>query len=248
MTPKRKLVLKISLILLIVILAYYLNSRGLFKKGLIWIENFKPWSPLIFITGHILACVFLVPSFFFTFSAGVLFGLRPGFVYSLTGLVMGSLAAFLIGRFIARGWVLSLFSKSKRFRMLDEMVRRKGWKIVLLGRLSPIFPFTVGNYAFGLTKLSARKYFVATFIGTIPSTFVYVYLGVLTGSLAGLANGNHAYGPPEWLLFLIGILATVAVSLYLRRITKLALAESIRSEIPPIPEEAKEWSAYATVD
>jgi uncharacterized membrane protein YdjX (TVP38/TMEM64 family) len=114
-----------------------------------------------------------------------------------------------------------------RFKAIDEAVGREGWKIVGLTRLSPIFPFNLLNYAYGITKVSLRDYFFASWIGMIPGTVMYVYIGSVAGNLATLESGQGSTSSVEWILRIVGLLATVAVTLYVTRVAKKALAERV---------------------
>ena len=117
-----------------------------------------------------------------------------------------------------------------RFKAIDEAVGREGWKIVGLTRLSPIFPFNLLNYAFGLTRVSLKEYFFASWIGMMPGTVMYVYIGSLAGSLATLgADSGRARTTTEWALYVVGLLATVAVTVYVTKIAKKALSEKIET-------------------
>jgi len=80
---------------------------------------------------------------------------------------------------------------------VDEAVAREGWKIVALTRLSPVFPFNLLNYAFGLTNVRVRDYVVASWAGTLPGTILYVYLGSLAGDLTRVATGGAERTPAD---------------------------------------------------
>ncbi|HXV27476.1 MAG TPA: TVP38/TMEM64 family protein [bacterium] len=215
--------LRILVGLLILAAAYYLNRYGLLRKSLEEIDALGHWAPFLFIFLYVLTCLFFVPSIVFTFAGGMFFGLSRGFLLSLTGAGIGAVSAFLIGRYLARDWILKRFGKSQKFLKLNQMVRHKGWKIVVLARLSPIFPFFIGNYLFGLTSLSAKNYLAASVIGTVPSTAVYVYLGTLSRDLSLIGSGGRSRTPAEWGLFLVGMMATILLTLYFRRLARKAL-------------------------
>lgn len=223
-----RLAFRLLVILSVLAGAYYLNHQGLLKRLLEWVEGFGPWSPVLFMALCIPAPVFFVPSVVFAFAAGILFALSRGILFSLIGTAMGSVGAFLIGRYLAKDWIKKRISKDRRFQLLQEMTRRKGWKIVALARLSPIFPFLIGNYAFGVTPISAKSYFAASLLGSIPSTAVYVYLGTLSRDLTFLGDETRARTPAEWLLFLGGLAATVILALYLNRVAQAAVSETLK--------------------
>src|SRR3970282_2304950 len=108
---------------------------------------------------------------------------------------------------LAGDWVARKIEGNPRFKAIDEAVAHEGWKILGLTRLSPVFPFNLLNYAFGLTRVSLRDYFFASWIGMMPGTVMYVYVGSLPGALATLGAGSRARTPAEWTLYLVGLLA-----------------------------------------
>jgi len=98
-----------------------------------------------------------------------------------------------------------------------------------LTRLSPIFPFNLLNYAFGLTKVSLKHYFFASWLGMIPGTIMYVYIGSVAGDLATLGAGGRTRTTGEWVLYAAGLLATMVVTVFVTRLARRALAERIAS-------------------
>ena len=160
---------------------------------------------MAFIVLYILATVLFLPGSILTLGAGLLFGLVLGFVYVSIASTLGATAAFLTGRYLARDWVARKIEGNTTFRAIDDAVAEGGWRIVGLTRLSPIFPFNMLNYAFGLTQVSLRDYFFASWIGMMPGTVMYVYLGSLAGSLAALGSGARARTPGEWTLYAVGL-------------------------------------------
>jgi uncharacterized membrane protein YdjX (TVP38/TMEM64 family) len=117
------------------------------------------------------------------------------------------------------------------FSTIDDAVADGGWKMVGLIRLSPLFPFNVLNYAFGLTKVSLRDYVLASWLGMLPGTVMYVYLGSLAGNLATLgAKTDHTKTPGQWVMYGVSFVATILVTVYITKIAKKALAARIRTE------------------
>ena len=94
-----------------------------------------------------------------------------------------------------------------------------------LTRLSPVFPFNLLNYAFGLTQVRVRDYVIASWAGTLPGTILYVYLGSLAGDLTRVATGGAKRSPAQWLLYAVGLLATIAVAIYVTRVSNRALKQ-----------------------
>ena len=116
---------------------------------------------------------------------------------------------------------------NKKFNAIDNAVGKEGIKIVLLTRLSPVFPFNLLNYAFGLTKIDFWKYALASWIGMLPGTVMYVYFGASLRSLADITTGEVETGTAGQVALWIGLLATVTVTVFATYIAKKALKEAV---------------------
>src|SRR5262249_48812726 len=136
----------------------YFHVQELLKQALDWIKSLGLWGPILFIGLYVLACVFLVPGSVLTLGRGAIFRRGYGSIYVFIGATLGATAAFLVGRYFARGWVAKRIEGNATFNAIDKAVAREGWKIVGLTRLSPVFPFVLLNYAFGITQVSLRDY------------------------------------------------------------------------------------------
>ena len=205
----------------------FLPVREALEFSLAWIDRLGPWGPALFILFYAVAAVLFVPGSVLTLGAGALFGVLKGSICVSIASTLGATAAFLIGRHLARAWVARVIAGNERFVSLDNALAAQGWKIVGLVRLSPVFPFSLLNYAFGLTRVTLRDYVVASWIGMMPGTVMYVYLGSLAE--AGLRPRSHTSA--EWALYGIGLLATVGVTLAITRIAKQALATRMGNNI-----------------
>ena len=177
-----------------------------------WVEDLGPWGPLVIAVAYVPATVFLVPGSLITLGAGAMFGVVKGTIAISLGSTAGAAAAFWVGRTLARGWVEEKVAGNAKFQAIDQAVGEHGFKIVLLIRLSPLFPFTLLNYAFSLTKVRFRDYLVASWIGMFPGTVMYVYLGSLVRRVADLTSGKIEGGPAQQVLFFVGLVATVVVT------------------------------------
>ncbi|MEQ8849817.1 TVP38/TMEM64 family protein [Botrimarina sp.] len=194
-----------------------------------WVRGLGYWGPAVLIVAYVAATVLMAPGWVLTLGAGYAFGLVVGTATVSAGSVLGATAAFLIGRYAARGFVDSLADRHERFGAIDRAVERSGWKIVLLTRLSPAFPFNVLNYLYGATRVRLRDYVLASFVGMLPGTVMYVYLGTVAGNLTQLAAGDVEGGAARQALLWVGLAATVAVTVLVTRLARRALAE----ESPP---------------
>jgi len=194
------------------------------------IEHLGPWGAIAFIIIYNIATVLFIPGSLLTLGGGAIFGVFFGSIYVFIAATMGATFAFLIGRYLSRDWVAKKIADNPKFTNIDRAVATEGFKIVLLTRLSPLFPFNLLNYAFGITQVSLKDYILGS-IGMIPGTVMYVYIGSLAGNLAMLGTGNLPTNPQaeiaKWVIRMIGLIATVAVTIYLTRLAKKALEESV---------------------
>ena len=204
---------------------YYFDLPSHLKQVLDWISGLGPWGPIIFIALYIVVTVLFLPGSILTLGAGVVFGVVRGSIFVSIAATLGATSAFLVGRYLARDWVAKKIEGNEKFAAIDQAVAEEGWKIVGLTRLSPIFPFNLLNYAFSITKVSLRDFFFASWIGMMPGTVMYVYIGSLAGDLATLGAEGRTRTAGEWALYLVGLLATVAVTVYVTKVARRALEQ-----------------------
>jgi len=190
-----------------------------------WVNSLGVWGTVVFIAGYIVAAVAFVPGSVLTLAAGAIFGLTKGVVIVFIAAVLGSAAAFLVSRYVARGAIERRLAGNPRFAAIDRAVGTQGRKIVFLLRLSPVFPFNLLNYGLGLTRVSFADFIIAS-IGMLPGTFLYVYYGKLAGDVAALAGGSAVEkGTGYYVILLLGLVATVMVTALVTRIARRALAD-----------------------
>jgi uncharacterized membrane protein YdjX (TVP38/TMEM64 family) len=190
-----------------------------------WVQDLGFWGPAVFAVAYALACLF-VPASLLTLGAGFVFGVVTGTVVVSLASVTGASIAFWLGRTLARGWVENKVAGNPRFQAIDRAVAEKGFKIVLLTRLSPVFPFLMLNYAFGLTRVRFRDYFFASWVGMFPGTVLYVYLGSTAREFADIIAGNVQGGPWQKALYFVGLAVTVVVTVYVTRLARAALKQA----------------------
>lgn len=206
------------------------NPQELLRNALQWLESLGYVGGIAFIGIYIIATVAFLPGSILTLGSGVVFGVVLGSIYVFIGATIGAIAAFLVGRYLARGWIGKKIEGNQKFAAIDKAVAHEGFKIVLLTRLSPIFPFNLLNYAFGVTGVSLKDYAIAS-IGMLPGTVMYVYIGSLAGDLARIGSKNSPTDPTiQWIIRIVGFIATVAVTVYVTRIARKALDEKVVNE------------------
>ncbi len=210
--------------------AYFLPVIDWITAGIGWIQANRETAWIVFVLAYILATVLILPGSLLTLGAGFVFGLPAGVALVSAGSVTGAAAAFLIGRFLAREWVRRKISGIPKFRAVDEATYSRGFLIVLLIRLSPLFPFNLTNYGLGLTGVKFRDYFFASWIGMFPGTVLYVYIGTLAQTLADLTRGGVGTGTAGRALLIGGFVATLVLTLIVTRRATRALGRHLESE------------------
>jgi uncharacterized membrane protein YdjX (TVP38/TMEM64 family) len=203
------------------------NPQYLLKTALTWVESLGPVGAIAFILLYIIATVAFLPGSILTLGGGAVFGLIWGSLYVFIGANLGATAAFLAGRYLARNWVVKKIEGNSKFIAIDRAVGKEGLKIVLLTRLSPVFPFFLLNYAYGVTGVSLKDYVIGS-LGMIPGTVLYVYLGSLAGNLANLGTSTQPTNPAlHWSIRILGLMATIAVTFYTSKIARAALEADV---------------------
>jgi uncharacterized membrane protein YdjX (TVP38/TMEM64 family) len=220
-----RIALWVAVALAALVAARAADAPALLRAALDWITGLGPWGPIAFVVVYAAAAVLLLPAFLLTLGAGAVFGVARGFIAVWLGATLGAVAAFLIGRYLARGWVARRIEGNARFTAIDDAVAREGWKIVGLTRMSPAFPYGLLNYAFSVTRVTVRDFVLATAVGMMPGIALYVYIGSVAGTLAGA--GERARTPAEWALYGVGVLATLGVTVYVTRVARAALDKRI---------------------
>jgi len=190
-----------------------------------WIEGLGPAGYALYVAAYALVTVLMMPAVLMMVAAGYFFGLLKGVAIVSAGATLGASLAFLIARHLARGRVERYATGQPRYKAIDAAVGKKGWRIVFLMRLSPLVPFVVSNYFYGLTAIRFRPYVLASWAGMIPLQFLYVSFGV-----AGREATVPSEGPAaawKWGLLAVGALVTVAATVYAGKVVREALEESV---------------------
>jgi uncharacterized membrane protein YdjX (TVP38/TMEM64 family) len=203
------------------------QAGGYLPQFAAWVQSLGVWGPVVFIVGYAVAAVAFLPGSVLTLAAGIVFGLAYGTLYAFLGATLGASLAFLTARYLARSAIEKKLEGKPKFKAIDRAVGREGFKIVAMLRLSPILPFNLLNYALGLTKVPFLSYLLACF-AMLPGTLLYVYYGTLLGDLAKLAGGAKVErGAEQWVFLGVGLVATLAVSVFLAKKAKKAIDEEV---------------------
>ena len=231
--PAAKSALGRLLALIVIVVALFLVMRFLPVRE--WLRSFNTWVAqrgvagiFIFIGVYALATVLLAPGSVLTIGAGFAFGLWKGFIAVSAGSTLGAALAFLVARFIARERVAAIAQRNEKFREIDSAIGKQGAKLIFLLRLSPVIPFNLSNYLYGLTGVKFWPYVLASWIGMMPGTFLYVYIGTAGKAAVSAAAGGEAVqrGWQYWTFMTVGLAATVIVTIWVTKIARDALRKT----------------------
>lgn len=191
-----------------------------------WVQAQGVIGLLTFGLAYALATVLMIPGALITLLAGYVYGPWLGTAVVSPASVLGATGAFLLGRTLFRARFERRIAAAPRFQALQAAIARQGLRILVLVRLSPIFPYSLVNYLFGLTRLRTGTYVFGSWLGMLPGTFLYVYLGSTAEDLTRLAAGT-APDAGGWglALKLAGLAATLLVTVLVTRAARRALAE-----------------------
>ena len=176
--------------------------------------------------------VLLLPGGVLAIGSGLFFGLWWGFALNLLGNVGGAAFAFLLSRRLGRGWVARKFLQHRKWAALDAAIARDGWKIIFLSQVHPLFPTSLLNYLYGVTRIRFGTCMLWIALGQTPGLFLYAYLGTLTQLGLKVARGTSHPAPLEYALWIGGLALMLAVTTALARIAIRVLAEAEASAGP----------------
>jgi uncharacterized membrane protein YdjX (TVP38/TMEM64 family) len=208
-----------------------LPSRQWLGSAIEWVREWGPWALVVFVVVYALLSSVALPTSPMNVAAGLLFGLLWGFVSSLAAVTLAAIICFFIARYVARDWVLRRVSCHAKYAALLKGLRHDSWKMIFLTRLNPLLPSAVANYCFGITPVKFRKYLSATVLGNAPLCFLLAYLG----AAGQLASGGVKRSAWTYVLYGIGLAATIALTVWVTRYTKRKLKEYAEAEAVQAP-------------
>ncbi len=227
---KLRLWLLLAALAVVIALSFVLPIQAWLLALAEWIRGRGAAGIGIFSSVYIVGTVLLLPGSVLTLAAGFAYGPVLGTLIVWVSATIGACAAFLVARTIGGAWVEDRVRGNPKFSAVDRAVADQGFKIVFLLRLSPIFPFNLLNYSLGLTRISFPAYALASFLGMLPGTAMYVYLGSLVESASALSKGAPSGGTAQQVLYWGGLVATVGVTAFITRLARRALNEALGPE------------------
>jgi uncharacterized membrane protein YdjX (TVP38/TMEM64 family) len=181
----------------------------------IYVHGLGAMGYVVYTAGYAVVGLFF-PASILTIGAGALFGVVGGSIVVIIGATISATIAFLLARTVLRGRIERLTESNAKFRAVDRAIAREGVKMVILVRLAAGFPFLFVNYAFGLTGIRTMPYVAATFVGILPATVAFVYLGAAG---AAVATQNRA----KTIITVVGLVIAFAVSIWVARLATRAI-------------------------
>ncbi len=214
--------LKIGAVLAAVVaIVVYLPAGEWFAAAARWAEGLGPAGLVVFAAIYAVATVLMIPGSALTLIGGAAFGFTLGTFSVWSGATVGLGLAFLVARRFARERVSAWLEGRPSFAAIDRAVAKEGWKIVLLTRLTPVFPFSFQNYAYGLTGVSFLGYLIASAVGILPGTMLYVYIA---SGVADAVSGRT--GGLETAIRVAGLVAFILAAVLITRTARRALREA----------------------
>ena len=226
---KSRVILLVGLLVTVTVGFFFLPLRQWFTQLEGHVQSLGTLAPAVVVLAYVLCTVLLIPASIITLGAGTIFGLKTGFIVVVIGANLGALCSFLLARTFLRERVARWARENSKFRFLDEAIGRQGFKMVLLTRLSPIFPFILLNYFLGLTAVRTGAYVLANLFGMLPATFLLVYIGAAARDAIGAPTDASADFYQQILKY-VGLLATIAVVVMVTRMARRALREAEQSQ------------------
>lgn len=227
--PSKKFPIKWGLIavgfILLIMLVRLLPVNEFLASFNDWVSRLGFTGYFVFGIGYVVATVLFLPGSVLTLGAGFIFGFLKGSIIVWVSATIGASLAFLVARYLLRRQITEKFGKSAKFRAVDSAIGERGGKIVLMLRLSPIFPFNMLNYLLGLTAVPFGHYVLASLVGMFPGTILYVYLGHVSKESLEVAAGGGEQNPWQLVYLIVGLCVTLFVTLYVTKIARKALKD-----------------------
>jgi len=225
--------------------AFYLQIAGLgLAAGLLfWLAHYYPvvdgivrlqqrigamefWGAVLYPLLYGTCNVLLLPGGVLAIGSGLFFGIWWGFALNLIGNVGGAAVSFFLSRKLGRGWVARKFLKRRKWAVLDEAIARDGWKIIFLSQVHPLFPSSLLNYLYGVTRIRFGTCMLWIALGQAPGLFLYAYFGTMAQYGLRIWQGKTHPHPMEYVIWLGGLALTFVVTTALARIAWRVLAEA----------------------
>eukprot|EP01088_Endostelium_zonatum_P001870 TRINITY_DN12251_c0_g1_i1.p1 TRINITY_DN12251_c0_g1~~TRINITY_DN12251_c0_g1_i1.p1 ORF type:complete len:285 (-),score=30.21 TRINITY_DN12251_c0_g1_i1:8-862(-) len=236
-STKIKIIAIIFVVAIVISLTVLLFIPGSFL--LVWLEEFIEWldsvdvtlRAIILFVAQLIAVMLCLPGTVFNLACGFSLGFWLGALVSVASTDLAALFSFLITRYLAKDWAAEQVAKRPSFAIIDNTIRHSGWYLIFLIRLSPVFPFGLCNYLFGLAEVSLPVYWLSSTLGLIPYTLAYTYIGSLLGNVAdifGEGSDESDSGTSETIVVIVGVVMTLITIVVIGYVTKKEVQKAIK--------------------
>ncbi|HEV7868983.1 MAG TPA: TVP38/TMEM64 family protein [Chthoniobacteraceae bacterium] len=191
------------------------------------------WGGVLYPLLYAFCNVLLLPGGVLAVGSGLFFGLWWGFCLNVIGNVTGAAISFVLARKLGRGWVEKRFFKHRKWAALDAAIARDGWKIIFLSQVHPLFPTSLLNYLYGVTRIRFGTCMLWIALGQAPGLFLYAYLGTLAQLSIPILSGENHPAPREYIFWLGGLVLTIAATIVLGRVALRVMAEVQQAAAQP---------------
>ncbi len=199
-----------------------------------FIENFldqqfyfltSPLGVIAFILCYICWVSVLLPGSWLSMLGGFIYGSFMGTIYVFIGATLGALLTFMSGRSLLRNWIQSRLNSFPKLQSIEKSIADEGLRLVILSRLSPVFPFGLLNLAYGLSEVTIKDFLIGL-IAILPGTFVYCSLGSLAIEVSKFQQViDHREDLGSFILSLVGIIATIIIVIVVLRLVRESLSK-----------------------
>ena len=175
----KKISLVIVIVLLVIFLAYQFGLIDLLTNISAlraYLENLGWRGYVIFILLSVIVAVFLLPGQVLAIVGGLAYGGLIGGALTVIGASLGATLSFIIGKYVARGYIIQRFGNDPTFQKIEKGVRENGLSFLIFTRLVPIFPFAIQSYAYAMTPMSVKKFSLISFLTMMPASFIYAFM------------------------------------------------------------------------
>lgn len=218
-------------------ITFYDQMKRIFIEFIKYFKTHIILGSLILIGIKIMGTILYVPGVLLAIGTGYAFKqvfknyficVPCGVITYMIGSVLGCFIVFSLSRLLLKGMLFPLFSKLKAFRALDRVLVKKGWKINILLRMSPIIPYNIMNYLLGVTSTSMTDYLIGL-SGFIPLVICYIFMGATIDDFTNytLSKNNKVM---ELMILIISIIMSIICILIITKIAKNELDNELIKE------------------
>ena len=221
----RSIYLRLFLIVIVLsivgLLAYWFEIN--INKIELWIKSLGSLAPVAFILLFVIGTPFFLSVDALCLAAGVLFSLKAGVIFIFISTYLSASVIFILGRYFFKDKVNLIINKYPKLQHLDKILRKDGFKVVLLLRLLPL-PFALLSYALSVTHIKFKDYILSV-TGVLVYNFSLVYFGYAAKHFASLGDSVNGNNSLTYVVFVIGAIILLSIT--------VQVAKNMMSELAP---------------